>query len=252
MLTTEPKVLGTHLFFFRNGDAITFFVATASRARSSNVATIVTATAHGLFTGAIVTLAGLGGAGYNQSNVTITVVNATTFTYANTGSNESTTADTAGTVTQTGTGSKTNRPSATDAGYIDLGVIEGASIQREPGDAIDVWQPNPGQFVLDDRIRVKGMMMVKAVTQEMTPFMVECLLRTNALTGSSTQFNPQEGPQKKGWLLMQCYDQADALTLLLHVYGELVIPGEVSIGAELVKPEWEFTVLHSTLNTGTL
>jgi len=74
-------------------------VTTASRARSgSNVATIVTGTAHKLSSGMVVNVSGLGGTGYNQTGVTITVTNTTTFTYPNTGSSEGTTADTGGTI----------------------------------------------------------------------------------------------------------------------------------------------------------
>ena len=73
-------------------------IATASRARSSNVATIITNGNHRFQSGHVLTLSGLGGTGYNQTDVSITVTGANSFTYANTGSNEGTTADTGGTV----------------------------------------------------------------------------------------------------------------------------------------------------------
>ncbi|HRV41522.1 MAG TPA: hypothetical protein P5152_14845 [Candidatus Paceibacterota bacterium] len=73
-------------------------VATASRARSANVATIITGSAHGLETGHVVDIWGLGGAGYNARGVSVTKVDATTFTYANTGADEGTTGDTGGRV----------------------------------------------------------------------------------------------------------------------------------------------------------
>jgi len=72
--------------------------ATASRARDDDVATIVTAAAHGLSSGQHVQITGLGGADYEAADVAVTVVDATTFTYANEGADESTTADTDGTV----------------------------------------------------------------------------------------------------------------------------------------------------------
>lgn len=72
-------------------------IATASRARNgSNVATIVCGVNHGLVNGNTVSITGLGGTGYNTASASVTVTNATTFTYANTGSSEGTTADTAG------------------------------------------------------------------------------------------------------------------------------------------------------------
>ena len=73
-------------------------VSTTSRARTSNVSTIITSSAHNLITGETVTISGLGGSDYNDSDVTVTVTDTVTFTYANTGSNEGTTADTAGNV----------------------------------------------------------------------------------------------------------------------------------------------------------
>lgn len=77
-------------------------LVTVSRARDSgNTATIVTGT-HNLYTGAYVTITGLGGTGYNQTNVQITVVNSTTFSYFSFGASETTTADVGGTVNLAG------------------------------------------------------------------------------------------------------------------------------------------------------
>jgi hypothetical protein len=73
--------------------------ATASRARDDDVATIETAAAHGLSSGQHVQIIGLGAADYDAADVVVTVMDATTFTYANEGADESTTADTDGTVT---------------------------------------------------------------------------------------------------------------------------------------------------------
>lgn len=84
-LTVNPKV--TH---------------STQRALASNVATI-TSPNHGYATGQHVTTTLFGNASYNVTNVAITVVDANTFTYAATGTNESTTADTTGTITPVGT-----------------------------------------------------------------------------------------------------------------------------------------------------
>tara|TARA_R110002167_G_scaffold103452_1_gene267634 strand:+ start:327 stop:2936 length:2610 start_codon:yes stop_codon:yes gene_type:complete len=72
---------------------------TTHRTRSSNVATLTTAAAHGLISNQVVTIASVGGTGYNAANVTITVTSTTAFTYTNTGSDEGSTADTAGVIT---------------------------------------------------------------------------------------------------------------------------------------------------------
>lgn len=74
-------------------------VSTATRARATNVATIVTATPHRLSTGDSIMITGMTDSTYNTATpVGVTVTNATTFTYPNTGSDESTTADTTGVI----------------------------------------------------------------------------------------------------------------------------------------------------------
>jgi|GEM_PF-5670314 len=78
-----------------NGGSVTN-VSTATRSRSANVATLTTATPHGLTTGNVVTVASMADATYNASSVAVTVVGPSTFSYANTGVDEASTADTAG------------------------------------------------------------------------------------------------------------------------------------------------------------
>ena len=76
-------------------------IQTASYARAANVATIVTATAHGFVTGSKITISGFSGglsSTFNTADAVITVVNSTTFTYASVGTGTGTTADTSGTV----------------------------------------------------------------------------------------------------------------------------------------------------------
>ena len=75
-------------------------IQTASYARAANVATIVTATAHGFITGSKITVSGFVGglsSTFNVTDAVITVVNSTTFTYASVGTSSGTTADTSGT-----------------------------------------------------------------------------------------------------------------------------------------------------------
>lgn len=76
-------------------------VVTVSYARTSNVATIITATPHSLITGSIADIRGFTsgtGATFNAGQVVVTRVNDTTFTYANTGGNVGTTSDGTGIV----------------------------------------------------------------------------------------------------------------------------------------------------------
>ena len=76
-------------------------VATTKRSRSSNVATLTFAADPNITVGDIVTITSAGGTGYNASQVTVTAASAAapwTISYANTGSNEAETTDTAGRV----------------------------------------------------------------------------------------------------------------------------------------------------------
>jgi len=73
--------------------------ATTFRARTDNVALLTTSAVHGLAVGDKVTVASVGGTGYNAELVTVLSVPTTsTFTYANEGADEASTADTAGRV----------------------------------------------------------------------------------------------------------------------------------------------------------
>ena len=72
--------------------------ATATRARTAGVATIVTGAAHGFTTGDTITIASMTDTTFNDVQAEVTVVNSTTFTYANAGVDVASGADTAGRV----------------------------------------------------------------------------------------------------------------------------------------------------------
>ena len=72
--------------------------ATATRSRTSGVATIVTAAAHGFATGDTITIASMTDTTFNDVQAEVTVVNSTTFTYANAGVDVAPTSSSAGRV----------------------------------------------------------------------------------------------------------------------------------------------------------
>jgi hypothetical protein len=72
--------------------------ATATSSRTSGVATIVTALAHGFSTGDVITIASMTDSTFDDLQAEVIVVNATTFTYANAGVDVVSGADTAGRV----------------------------------------------------------------------------------------------------------------------------------------------------------
>jgi hypothetical protein len=93
----------TTFTYYSNGASSVTPVATSTRSRTSNVATIVTGSAHGLTTGQTATISGMTDSSFNAVGVTVTVTNSTTFTYANTGGNVASGSDTGGLVTPLGT-----------------------------------------------------------------------------------------------------------------------------------------------------
>jgi hypothetical protein len=108
--------------------------ATSTRSRSTNVATVVTSTAHNLTTGDVVTIYGFADATFDGT-VTITVVNSTTFTYPNTGTFVSTTTDTGGTVTTGNEDNTENLRVTLDAGTVSADLSKMLDTQTE--DAIN-------------------------------------------------------------------------------------------------------------------
>ena len=72
--------------------------ATATRSRTSGIATIVTGAVHGFSTGDTITIAGMTDTTFNDVQAEITVTSTTAFTYANAGVDVVSGADTAGRV----------------------------------------------------------------------------------------------------------------------------------------------------------
>jgi len=80
-----------------------FSMASVSRTRDSgNIATITVASTALIISGSYVTVTGMSGTGYNLSNVQVTVVDGTHFSYYSNGTAEAVTADVGGTITQAG------------------------------------------------------------------------------------------------------------------------------------------------------
>lgn len=92
-----PVVSGSDILTFVKS-TVGLGQATATRARTDGVATIVTGAAHGFATGDLITIAGMTDTTFNAVDACITVVNTTTFTYANAGANVVSGADTGGRV----------------------------------------------------------------------------------------------------------------------------------------------------------
>lgn len=76
-ITTDATVVGVY--------------AVSTISRTSNISTVVTTAAHNLTTGDVVAITGVTNSTFNTTSVSVTVINSTTFTYANTGTDGSST-----------------------------------------------------------------------------------------------------------------------------------------------------------------
>ena len=96
-LNNAPIITGTAKLRLRK-TTVGLGQATATRSRTSGVATIVTGAAHGFTTGDQITIANMTNSSFNDVDAIVTVVNSTTFTYENAGPDVASGADTAGRV----------------------------------------------------------------------------------------------------------------------------------------------------------
>ena len=154
------------------------------------------------------------------------------------------------TVPGAGTCGAESKPDANDPDYINLGPIEDWEDDVSGGSDLEIWRPSPGNLVLKDIIEIKAKMMVKATTGEMSALAIESFYRSATNIASLTgQFNPLSGTLKKGWLHGQRYDHENNLVFTFDLWGRLKVSGGMKSGGELVRPQFEFAVLYSSLNT---
>lgn len=155
------------------------------------------------------------------------------------------------TLPSAGTAGRSSKPGQNDTSWIDMGVIRSVSVQHSR-DVVDVFAPVPGVKRLYDRLETKRVLAATITMEEMSPLAWELLLGTLALTTSSTQYNPLEGTIKKGWLKLVQYKQDDTTFNVTDMYCHLQVDGDTEFGDSVVAPVFKATLLHSTLNTGTL
>ena len=149
--------------------------------------------------------------------------------------------------------SRTAKPGSTDTGWFGLGVIEDSSDSPVQSEKIDIFAPTPGVLRLYDVLETKRRSKGSFKCKELSALAIQVMYRTLALTPASTQFNRLEGAVVKGWLKIQRYDQADAIAVAEDLYVMLEVKGDMQMGGGgLVEVEFEYDVLHSTLNTSTL
>lgn len=157
------------------------------------------------------------------------------------------------TVPGAGTAGRSAKPGATDPAWIDLGIVNGAPESPVESEKIEIFAPTPGRLELYDVLETKRKRKGKIKVKELSALAIQILRRTAALTSASTQYNTLEGSLVKGWLKLQRYDQTDTIRDTEDLFVHLEVTGEIEMGGDgLAEVEFEYTVLHSIYNTGTL
>lgn len=150
-----------------------------------------------------------------------------------------------------GTCGREAKPGAADTGWIALGNPSEFSVTHDKTEIV-IMKGVPGRRVRHNIIHTEQMLDLSFTVEEMRAEMVELLFGSLTLNSSSTQFNPLEGREKKGWLKFQQYDQTNTLVNTCDVFVVVSIDGEVAFNNQLATFPVSAKVLHSTLNTGTL
>jgi hypothetical protein len=151
-----------------------------------------------------------------------------------------------------GTSGRESKPGSNDTGWIDLGVNENIQPDSTQSGEDVLMKGTPGMRREYDVIAISRILNIRFQLQELSALAYEQIFRTEALSSASSQFNPLEGGQLKGWLLIQPYDQNDQALGPITVYGRLQVTSPPTFGAARTTIDMEHKVLHSTLNSGTL
>lgn len=148
-----------------------------------------------------------------------------------------------------GTVGQESKPAAEDAAWVSPGKVEAFQINRN-SDLIEIFVPAPGRSVRQKVIEIKQVLDVQFTGLELGPLAMELGLNATPLSGASTQFNPGAGTEKEFWLKAQCYNHRDQQILAVDLFGGLRLTNGLQFGGDdLVKPEYELKVCHSTLQT---
>jgi hypothetical protein len=133
-----------------------------------------------------------------------------------------------------------------------LGVIESFQIDPKFASAESIMAPMPGRLVKTKVIVPYQEPMIAFTLKEIPKEAIEMALGTQALTDTSTTFNPTAGtPGMEGYLRAQKYDQENNLILNYQVWAFLRLKAPLKGDPKaMTKPEFEAEVLYSVNNQG--
>ena len=160
----------------------------------------------------------------------------------------------AGTGSVAGASSRTNKPDPTDPLYTDLGAIADWQHDIKPFGDEKVYKPLPGQMQLYNIIEKGAEMMAKFTSQEIQALGLEIFYRTSQkLTSAGGVYNPLSAQPRRGWFHTELYDQNNNFVTNMDLYCLCRITGGMSSKeGGILKPQYEISVMYSTLNVGLL
>lgn len=136
-----------------------------------------------------------------------------------------------------------------DASWIEIGDVEGYDPNVTQTD-IKLYKPSLGHVVLKNLLETKQELTGKLTVNNMSALIFELMFRTSQKLGNGqTQFNALSAVSRRGWLHLEGYDQDEDILFTHDMWVRARASTKFALG-EPVKPEIEFFMLYSSLNTG--
>lgn len=155
------------------------------------------------------------------------------------------------TLPSAGTASTTALPGPTDPAWIPIGMISEFT-ETPTFEHVAVYAPVPGRKRKVQSLMVKSDRVMKMTVQELSPFILQCIFSSGALTGSSSSFDPNSGVPIQGWMIVERYNQADQKLATTTEWVSVKVSGDVTYGDQLTTVELEAEVLDNSLAIGSL
>lgn len=135
---------------------------------------------------------------------------------------------------EAGVASRTARPGDDDPGWIAIGPVIDAGVEKRAGEG-EVWAPSTGKLALKHVVELKRELVQRFRTQEMGAFEFEMIYGSAAISALEGNYRPLIGKTKQGWLRIARYDQNDNLISTERHFVHLTVHGAVDVSDDLVR-----------------
>lgn len=141
-------------------------------------------------------------------------------------------------------------PTESDTAWISLPCVDTATIDIS-SDIKEIYCPMPGGKVMTDQIRTKVKRVWKVKFQEVQTLLMQHAFGMATPDGSSVSYAPNRDGNRRGWVQIKQYDEANNLWQTHTFWTLFNVTGSVNFDDNHVQVSAEFTELYSTLNTTT-